>query len=145
MSYEADNLIKEGYAARRRGDHAEALAKYKEGATTYLIGGNRIKLASAIRHIADIHQDLGELDTASPYYDEALSLYHSMPNPPAIDLANCFRPMALLAEAQGRTADAIALWTQARAKYVEAADIYRDLPLQPAYDECDKHLAALKA
>ena len=134
----ADDWIERGYAARKAGDRDRAIICYGEGAETYRQTGEIQSLASALRHIADMHQETGALERAAPLYDEALTLYRSDPATRSLNLANCIRPMALLAESRG--GDALALWREARALYVRAAE-ETGFDLQPAFDECDRHLS----
>ncbi len=140
---DADGWIEQGYAARRDGRFSDALACYQKGADLYRQGGETHLLASALRHIADMHQDAVALDLAAPLYDEALALYRGDPQACSLDLANCIRPMALLAETQGQRELARTRWVEARALYARAAE-GTVWDLQPAFDECDRRLDGLK-
>jgi len=74
-------------------------------------------LAHAIRHLADIHRDLGDTPSAESCYREALSLYRDLPDVGPVDLANAIRPLALLLESQGKSGEARSLFEEARGLY----------------------------
>ncbi len=94
-------------------------------------------LAHIIRHVGDIHWDMGDADLAEPCFEEALELYRANAPPPG-DLANALRPMALLKEAAGDKAAAYDLWDEARELY-EKADV------DAGVEECARRMAALSA
>lgn len=75
--------------------------------------------------------------------DAARALYETVTPSADLDLANCLRPMALWQEAHGEPSRALALWREARARYERAAAAGYDL--QPAFDECDRHIRAFMA
>jgi len=137
-------LIDQAYRTRREGDQRGALASYVEAAQRlHDEGGHVVAEAHALRHAADLHEELGESDDAWRSYDEAWRLYRTLDSAPELDLANCRRPMALWQEAHGSVAEALPLWREARAWY-EKAGLVTEYDLQPAFAECDRHIRALE-
>ena len=135
-------LVERAYRARGDGDRPGALALYLESAEALRIAGDRVAEASALRHAADIHREQDNPGEAWRLYEAAWALYDTLTPAPDLDLANCLRPMALWQEAYGERSRALVLWREARAWYEKAAERY---DLQPAFDECDRHIRALTA
>ena len=137
-------LIDRAYTTRREGDRRSALALYLEAARVlYEDGrGDIAAVASAVRHAGDLYEELGESDEAWRKYKEAWGFYQTLDPEPELDLANCLRPMALWQEKHGLPAKALPLWQEAREWYEKAA-VTTGLDLQPAFDECDKHIKVL--
>ena len=136
-------LVERAYQTRRNGDKRNALELYLEAAAALAETGDRLAEASAIRHAADLHEELGDNDAAWREYDQAWRLYHTLDPAPVLDLANCRRPMALWQERHGRAAEALTQWREARAGYEKAA-VSTGLDMQPAFDECDRHITRLE-
>ncbi len=138
-------LIDRAYQARRDGDRRSALALYLEAARVlYADGrGDIAGVAHAVRHAADLHEELGESDDAWRKYNEAWGFYQTLEPEPELDLANCLRPMALWQETHGLPSRALPLWREARDWY-EKAGAATGLDLQPAFDECDRHIKVLE-
>jgi len=113
-------LARLGQVHRDLGDSSAALACCSEAAELARRAGDEAALAHRLRHIADIHSDAGRLDAAEPVCEEALALYRGLDDAAPLDLANAVRPLALLREKQGRTAEARALWEEARSLYERA-------------------------
>ena len=67
-----------------------------------------------------IHQDAGRMELADACYLEALGRYHSLERPPALDLANAIRPLAILKDAAGEVEEAKRLWEEAKGLYAAA-------------------------
>ncbi len=134
-------LIDRAYRLRREGDRRGALALYAEAARQ-LDGGYIAARASAMRHAADLHEELGESDAAWQGYQAAWDLYRSLAPAPDLDVANCRRPMALWQARHGSPETAQAFWREAREAYEKAA-MATGLDLQVAFDECDRHIAGL--
>ena len=72
-------------------------------------GGDVIALASAIRHSADLHEELRESNAAWLAYEAAWAVYRTLDPVPDLDLANCRRPMALWQERRGSPIMALSL------------------------------------
>ena len=134
-------LTDQAYQARRNGDRRGALDLYLEAARA-LDDADKAPRASALRHAGDLYEELGETEAAWRSYEAAWRLYETLVPPPALDLANCRRPMALWKERHGDPATGLVLWRQARGLYEKAAAA--GLDLRPAFDECDRHIADLR-
>jgi tetratricopeptide (TPR) repeat protein len=115
-------LVIAGSVARQEGRIDEAIDLFTRAAEDARRQGDVLVLAHRLRHIGDIQQDAGRDAEAAPYYDEALALYRSRPDPPVLDLANMLRPLAMLKEKTGDRAGAKALWAEAATLY-EAAGV----------------------
>ena len=136
-------LIDQAYQLRRSGDRRGALNLYLEATRALRAeADDTIALASAIRHTADLHEELRESHAAWQAYEMAWSLYQTVSPSPDLDLANCRRPMALWQERRGSPALAQTLWREARDWYEKAA-VSTGLDLRVAVLECDRHMTAL--
>ena len=136
-------LVEQAYQTRRDGDRRGALALYLQAATE-LADRDVVTAASALRHAADLYAESGENDKALRHYKDAWRLYLTLTPPPDLDLANCRRPMALWEERHGSPSVALILWREARTCYERAAAA-TDYDLRAAFDECDRHIAALSS
>jgi tetratricopeptide (TPR) repeat protein len=128
-----DALAQLGQIERREGNADVAIALYQEAADVARSENMPLRLAHRLRHIGDIHGDAGDAEHAELYYGEALALYRADPQPPALDLANLLRPLALLREAQDRPEEARRFWQEARELYARAG-------VGAGVDECTRHL-----
>jgi tetratricopeptide (TPR) repeat protein len=115
-------LVIAARAARHHGRTDEAIALYTRAAGQARQHGDVLTLAHRLRHIGDIHQDVGRDAEAAPFYAEALAVYRGDPATPALDLANLLRPLAMLAQKAGDRTGAKALWAEAATLY-EAAGV----------------------
>ncbi len=120
MTDHGKKLAVQGSAARNEGRIGIAIELYGQAADHARQQGDMLALAHRLRHIGDILQDAGRDAEARPYYDEALALYRSRPDARVLDLANLLRPLAMLKEKAGDTAEAAALWAEAGSLYAEA-------------------------
>jgi tetratricopeptide (TPR) repeat protein len=127
-----------GLAQIRRdmGQGEAALPLYEEAVAHCRGENDSLLLAHTVRHLGDIHQDAGRLDLAETCYREALALYRADAKTDQLDLANTLRPFGILQEMQGKSADAIAAWTEAR-------DIYAKLGIEVGVAEGTKRLKKL--
>ncbi len=137
-------LVAQAYDTRRSGDRMGALQLYLDAAEALKGPGDTVARASAIRHAADLYMELDQAVDAGQKYKEAWALYQTIDPAPDLDLANCRRPMALWHEVQGQRTEAAVMWREARQWYEKAA-VSTGLDMQPAFDECDRHLGALEA
>jgi len=136
-------LVEQAYQARRNGDRRGALALYVTASRRLRAeGGHAGALASAVRHTGDLCEELGDTQETWAAYEDAWAIYATLTPSQPLDEANCRRPMALWQERHGDPAVALELWREARALYERAA-VTTGLDLQAAYDECDRHIAAL--
>jgi tetratricopeptide (TPR) repeat protein len=130
-------LIAQGRAERAENRLEKALAFYLQAADLSRDQSDPLLLAHIIRHVGDIHWQMGDADLAEPCFEEALEIYRTGA-PSAAELANALRPMALLKEAAGDKATAYDLWA-------EAHDLYAKAGIDAGVEECARHAAALSA
>lgn len=109
---------------------------YEEAITLCRSEDEPLQLAHTVRHLGDTHQDLGHPELAERCYREALVIYRGDTRTAPLDLANTLRPLAMLYEGLGRSAQAIELWTEAR-------DLYDALGVSAGVAESRDHLSAL--
>ena len=95
-----------------------------------------LRLAHAVRHLGQVNQRLGRLDSAGRCYEEALDLYDRDGTAHPLDHANALRPMALLREELGDPEGARLLWRR-------AAKLYRAAGVDEGVRECETHLSSL--
>jgi hypothetical protein len=133
----AAEIIAEGRQARSGGDLALARSRYAAGAKIYRDQNDLLAYAHAIRHVADIYQQESYSGEAKPLYEESIELYRSNLNTKILDLANAFRPYALLNEAEGN----LELVSKLRE---EAKQLYSSLRVEPGVSECDEHISKLQ-
>src|SRR4051794_1778595 len=128
-----DALAQLGQVERCEGNADAAIALYQEAAEIARSEGTPLRLAHRLRHIGDIYGEVGDAERAGLFYGEAMALYRADPAPPAVDLANLLRPLALLSEAQDQTEEARRYWSEARILYAQAG-------VGAGVDECTRHL-----
>ena len=117
-----------GYAERDQGQLGAALAHYQEAEAIYRQLDDPLALAHTVRHVGDIHRQMGHPELAEPCYDEALALYRANQQAAQpLDVANAIRAMAVLKDQRE-------LWKEAR-------DIYAEVGVQAGVDECNRRLA----
>lgn len=94
--------------------------------------------ALALRHLADVRRESGDLAEAERGYAQALAILRDADDAMPVDLADTLRPYALLCEATGRADDARDAWREARGLYVVEG-------VEPGVEECDAALRRLDA
>ena len=94
-----------------------------------------LRLAHAVRHLGQVNQRMGRLDSAGRCYEEALDLYDRDGTAHPLDHANALRPMALLREELGDFEGAQLLWRR-------AAKLYRAAGVEEGVRECETHLSS---
>lgn len=124
------------HVVRDLGQRERALPLYEEAVALSRGEGDACLLAHTVRHLGDLHREDGRGADAERCYDEALSLYRSVSEPPPLDFANALRPAAILKEAEGDVEAARQLWSEARLLY-EAAGV------RPGVAECERRLSQL--
>lgn len=130
--------------ARDMGRTGEALALQRRAVAHAAQAGDPALHAQALRHLADILSDAGELDAALPVYREALAIYADG-GFAELDVADAVRGAALAFERLGATEEARDLWSDARLRYA-ALDGGRGeagAGRNPGVAEADAHLAML--
>lgn len=93
-------------------------------------------LAHALRHLGELHLELGHGERALQHLREALDLYRAQPATAPLDLANAVRPLAICLERQGTDDEARILWSEAR-------DLYAGLGIDAGVEECTAGVARL--
>ncbi len=117
-------------------DRAEnALPYYEEAVSLCRKEGDPLRLAHAVRHLADLHRGASRLDLAASCYDEALALYRGDQRTAALDLANAIRGFALLKDGRGDVEEGRRLWEEARTLYLAVG-------VQAGVEECSARLRA---
>jgi hypothetical protein len=118
--------------ARTAGRVDDALAGYSSVAVDARAAGDLRTLSHALRHVSEIERDAGDAHGALAAGEEAVAACRKMAAPP-LELANALRVAALALETVGRSEDAVPLWQEARARYL-------DVGVSDGVDECDQHL-----
>ncbi|HTE40258.1 MAG TPA: tetratricopeptide repeat protein [Steroidobacteraceae bacterium] len=109
-----------GQIERDLGRGRVACPLYVEAVELCRLEGDVLLLAHTVRHLGDIHQELGNLAPADKCYREALAIYRTASGVERLDLANALRSFAVLHDSLAR--DSTALWIEAKNLY-EAAGI----------------------
>lgn len=125
-----------GQLLRDNDSRIEALEAYHESWESYDKHGEPSFTAHAIRHIADIEQEMGRFSDSQNHYQIALALYRSIPEPGRLSLANALMGFASLQEKLKNVSIAKKLWSEARELYVKSK-------LEAGVEMCDAHLKAL--
>ena len=121
---------------RDSGRPEPAVPLYEEAVTACRALTHDLMLAHTVRHLGDVLQDLGSIERAEPCYLEALSLYERHAAAPTLDVANTIRPLAILRETQGDSAEAVLLWEK-------ALRLYAECNVPAGVEECERRLRNL--
>jgi tetratricopeptide (TPR) repeat protein len=128
---DAEELNRSAQAKRNSGDISGAASLYEQALLILRKQDRPGRLAYTLRHLADIHSELGKFQKAKREIEEAISKYRDTPYGSPLDLANALRISALNAERQ--TAQ---LWR-------EAKEIYTSLNIPAGTDEAQLHIEHL--
>ena len=115
----AEELELAAYAARQEGRRDEALDLYDQAVNAFDAAGEPMRSAHALRHVADLQRELGNLDAARESIEGVLQVYRGEQVAP-LEMANTLRVGAFIAEAEGRTVEARECWRDAGRLYSEA-------------------------
>ena len=126
-------LNEQARAERSAGRGNVALGLYREIAVLQHAAGAALGEAHALRHMADIHLDHGNLEAAREHYESALGIYRSVGDGHSLDLANAIRGYAILLGEVDENAASVERWEEARA-------IYRACGIEAGVEEADQHL-----
>ena len=129
-------LGKLGHVALDRDQPDKARTLFEDSVAVAREADDPLRLAHAVRHLGQVNQHLGRLDSAERCYEEALDLYDRDGTAHPLDHANALRPMALLREELGDAEGARPLWQR-------AADLYRAAGVEEGVRECEAHLSGL--
>jgi tetratricopeptide (TPR) repeat protein len=130
------------------GRREDALGHQEAAVAIYRSIDDRRRLPNAVRHLADILQDMGRHREAAPFYTEMQALYAAAQDIPPLEIANAMRSVALHAEHMGDLLKSQRLWLEVRERYAALNDVFFDLTGQtanPGVIESDRRLAALAA
>jgi beta-lactamase regulating signal transducer with metallopeptidase domain len=103
-------------------------------------------LPHVVRHLADMLDDAGRHEDASPYYSEMEMLYRNSSSTPPLEMANAVRSLAVHAEHVGDKKRAAQLWIEARDRYSKLDQLFSDLTGEqrnPGVEEAERRLALL--
>jgi tetratricopeptide (TPR) repeat protein len=126
-----------GQIARDGGQMEAALAYYLQAEDRARLESDALLLAHTIRHVGDVHWELGDADLAEASFEEALAIYR-LASPSDAELANALRPLAILRQASGD-------FPQAYALFEEACALYQSAGIEAGVGECKRAMAALSA
>lgn len=94
------------------------------------------RLAHALRHLADVERERGQVEEALTWSVEAVGIVREFPGTRPLELANTLRVLALAREAGGNFAGAREAWRDAREGYELAG-------IEAGVSECEARLSAL--
>ena len=115
--------------------HREKAVKFYEEATVISREVDEpLRFAHTVRHLADLHRELGSLDLAEGFYNESLAIYRRERDASPGDLANAVRGFAVMKDAAGASEQAKVLWEEARR-------LYSALGVDEGVEECNAHLS----
>ena len=116
-------------AKRDAGDYEEASALYEQSVRILRPIHRKPELAFALRHAADLHSQIGQLDQAAREIKDAIGIYRDTAYKDPLGLANSLRIAALNQERQAQIS-----WRQAQA-------LYSELDIQDGTDEARRHIS----
>jgi len=126
-------LMGVGQIERDLGHGERALPLYEEAVELCLALDDLPLLAHTLRHLGELHLDLGNLSAATLPCEQALALYRRLEGSSTLELANAVRPCARLHEELGNADAALVLWREAR-------DLYAAAGIEAGVQECNRHL-----
>jgi len=91
-----------------------AYARYSEAVEVCRGANEPIRLADALRHLADIERERGHNEAAGAPALEAVGIYRRHSEVSPRELANALRVWALVQDARGDLAEAASAWREAR-------------------------------
>jgi tetratricopeptide (TPR) repeat protein len=116
---EPEDLIAEGYAARREGRSREAADAFAQAMRLAEQAGRQMMLAQAMTGAGQIARDMGDKESARTLYESAVAILRKGEDP--LRLAHTIRHVGDILRAQGRAAESVT-------HYEEALQIYRSHP-----------------
>lgn len=132
--------------ARDAGDFYEAAVQQRRAITLYRAADDKVRLAHALRHMADILLDSGSPSAAGHPLTEALELYADLPDAPPLDVADAMRSEAMRLWALGDDEAALVYWRAVRDRYAALDELFRVMrgePGNPGTEEADSWIARL--
>jgi tetratricopeptide (TPR) repeat protein len=134
----ADTHVALGKVERDLKQNQPAVSHYRSAAELYRVRNESMKVAHAVRHVADILREMGKLDEAEPFTMEAITIYRSQEPLPRMSLANALRVAALLKEEEQTPDEALRFWT-------EAKELYEFEGIHAGTAESELHIAMIRA
>lgn len=128
------NLNERARVERSAGHGEAALALYGQIVDLQHAAGAARGEAHALRHMADIQLDQGNLQVAKQHYEGALEIYRNVGDGHSLDLANAVRGYAILLGEVDENAASRARWEEARAIYLACG-------VEDGVEEADQHLS----
>jgi len=128
-------LGKLGHVALDLGHPNKARTLFEDSVAVARKADDPLRLAHAVRHLGQVNQRLGRLESAGRCYEEALDLYERDGTAHPLDHANALRPVALLREELGDAEGARLLWRR-------AAELYRAAGVEEGVRECEARLSS---
>jgi tetratricopeptide (TPR) repeat protein len=116
----------------------EASERYAEAVAILRKMDDPLRLAHAVRHLADVRRKQGRVDDARACYEETLAIYGGNAATAPLDLGNALRGYGLLLEDLGDRAKAKEVWE-------DVLRLYTEVGVQAGIDEATRRVAALKA
>jgi tetratricopeptide (TPR) repeat protein len=123
-----------GQIERDTAHRETALQLYEEAAVISREVDQPLRVAHTVRHLADLHCEMGTLDVAEGFYNESLEIYRGERDASPGDLANAVRGFAVMKESAGASEEARVLWEEART-------LYSALGLEEGVEECNARLS----
>jgi tetratricopeptide (TPR) repeat protein len=139
-------LTRQAQIERDLGSYETAIAHQREALKLQRQLGSK-GLGHTVRHLADILDDAGRHQEATPLYAEMERLCRANPDTPPLEMANAIRSLAVNAERLGNAQDARRLWSEARQLYSELDQLFLNMTGEarnPGVEEADKRLTALR-
>ena len=115
----------------------QAISLEKQALEYYEKAGDQLKIAHALRHVADLQVRLGQLKDALHNYQRVLAIYRTTRAGSVGNLANALRGYAMALESAGLQDQAISIWQETR-------DLYQSLGLKAGVQEANQHLTQLQ-
>jgi tetratricopeptide (TPR) repeat protein len=125
MSDVFNELITQGYEARRAHRLTDAQKAFADAVTLAGQSGEHAELAQALTGLGQIKRDLKENDAALAHYEKAVEIYRQQDNP--LRLAHTIRHVADILRVEARLQEAQPL-------YEEALKVYRGQDGTPPLD-----------
>jgi len=109
-----------------------ALSLYRQLEGLHRSDGNEAGLVHALRHIAEIEMERGDVESATPAIERSLAICRRLRTAP-LELANTLRVAGMVSERRGDDEDAASRWREARTLYESAG-------VEAGVAECDARL-----
>jgi len=126
-------LTKLGQLKKERGDTKKAQLIYQEAEKICRSADNKLLLAKTILHLGDIYLQNHQFELSKTNYNEALAILEKEPQSDKLDLANCYRSMALFYLETQQIECSMTYWQK-------ASEIYQKCDIKAGVDECNAYM-----